>query len=806
MTSAPSPRSDPGSPADGSPASSTTRVSPPLVSAKERPARHSSISRPSESDCPARPRRRGRGAVRRQPLVILFICLWSFSSRQLAWCHSLLSSAAQPPGECPSSLFLSCPDLKGGLHRLHQRRASAVHNFIGRPFVPLRMRDAHTTPVLPEVSRRISNFDGAAEPPQSGIPCPPPAVFPNGGPKIYTKFVSECEMPTDHGVFRLRSYQHIAPDKQFDIVVMINGDLKGGMDVPVRVHDQCMTSEALGSKRCDCKDQLDMAMEYVGRNNGAVIYLQQEGRGIGLANKIAAYALQDRGMDTVDANRHLGFEDDTRSYESVPFILRDIGVESIVLMTNNPRKVKHLIQLGVNIEGIIPLRVSPNDFNRKYLETKSQRMMHVLPLEDWEDLLYQTKKAKLDIAEELDLAAEGIQLKQVNNHKSPPDDSEDRQLSNHHEPEQDADDDRPPSTTGGSSFIQLTDPSIVPNKRPPSRKCPDDPQSGDKPGLPCSSPAAASVAPSAAPRMTVQVYHGVDLDLSTKRWRLGRTSVEEAIRALREGGMVIVTDDEKRENEGDLIMAAEKATPEDIAFMVRHTSGVLCVPMEGSRLDALNLPPMRTHNQDPRQTAFSLSCDIDNGSTGISSRDRALTIRRLADPSADAGDFIRPGHVFPLRYRDGGVFTRGGHTEASVDLTRLAGLQPVSVIGEIVSARDPTDMARMDELKDFARRHGLVMTTIEDLICYRIETEYGIAIPDDASDAATSSSDEASSPPTPTTSTPCGPTNDSERHPHTPQQQQRHHPLPPGFHDTMTDRSPSIRRHRNRQEPRGGDE
>ena len=286
------------------------------------------------------------------------------------------------------------------------------------------------------------------------------------------------------------------------------------------------------------------------------------------------------------------------------------------------------------------------------------------------------------------------------------------------------------------------------------------------------------------------------------------------------------------------------------------------MPMEGSRLDALNLPAMRTHNQDPRQTAFSLSCDIDNGSTGegvpsythtniqtrhthepnvcrvsspsagISSRDRALTIRRLADPSADAGDFIRPGHVFPLRYRDGGVFTRGGHTEASVDLTRLAGLQPVSVIGEIVSARDPTDMARMDELKvsrthrrwihpsihpfmylfsvcvcqDFARRHGLVMTTIEDLICYRLETEYGIAIPDDTSDAATSSSDEASSPPTPTTSTPCSPANDCERRPQTHQQQQQHHPLPPGFHNAMTDRSPSIRRHRNRQEPRDGDE
>ena len=332
--------------------------------------------------------------------MILFICLWSFSSRQLAWCHSLLSSAAQPPGECPSSLFLSCPDLKGGLHRLHQRRASAVHTFIGRPFVPLRMRDAQTTPVLPEVSRRISNFDGAAEPPQSGIPCPP--VFPNGGPKIYTKFVSECEMPTDHGVFRLRSYQHIAPDKQFDIVVMISGDLKGRMDVPVRVHDQCMTSEALGSKRCDCKDQLDMAMEYVGRNNGAVIYLQQEGRGIGLANKIgeasthteregkqggslcrvlcgvircaAAYALQDRGMDTVDANRHLGFEDDTRSYESVPFILRDIGVESILLMTNNPRKVRHLTQLGVNIEGIIPLRVR---YRHRHRHPSSPRQTHI---------------------------------------------------------------------------------------------------------------------------------------------------------------------------------------------------------------------------------------------------------------------------------------------------------------------------------------------------------------------------------------------------------------------------------------------
>ena len=194
--------------------------------------------------------------------------------------------------------------------------------------------------------------------------------------------------------------------------------------------------------------------------------------------------------------------------------------------------------------------------------------------------------------------------------------------------------------------------------------------------------------------------------------------IDEAIAHIKEGKMVIVVDDESRENEGDLIFAAEKVTPEHINFMVRYCSGIICVPMEGERLDELNLPLMAPDNSESMGTAFTISVDARSGTTtGISAEDRAKTIEVLLDPDATPNDLARPGHIFPLRYVPGGVLRRAGHTEASVDLARLAGLSPAGVVCEIVN--EDGSMARLPDLERFAEHHDLLLISIADLIAYR---------------------------------------------------------------------------------------
>jgi len=195
--------------------------------------------------------------------------------------------------------------------------------------------------------------------------------------------------------------------------------------------------------------------------------------------------------------------------------------------------------------------------------------------------------------------------------------------------------------------------------------------------------------------------------------------IEDAVAQLRRGGMVVVVDDEDRENEGDLIMAAEDVTPEAMAFFLEYTSGVFCVPLEGQRADELELPLMVATNTEAQRTAFTVSVDYRHGTTtGISTHDRAATIRALIDPATRPNDLNRPGHIFPLRYRTGGVLKRAGHTEATIDLCRLAGKLPAGVLCEVVSA-DKSDMARLPELEAFAERHALPIITIADLIRYR---------------------------------------------------------------------------------------
>ncbi|QRP98876.1 bifunctional 3,4-dihydroxy-2-butanone-4-phosphate synthase/GTP cyclohydrolase II [Corynebacterium sp. FDAARGOS 1242] len=196
-------------------------------------------------------------------------------------------------------------------------------------------------------------------------------------------------------------------------------------------------------------------------------------------------------------------------------------------------------------------------------------------------------------------------------------------------------------------------------------------------------------------------------------------SVDQAIADIAAGKAVIVVDNEDRENEGDLIFAAELATPELVAFMVRYSSGYICAPLLPEECERLNLPPMMAVNQDVRHTAYTVTVDLANGSTGISATSRCETIRALADPTSEPADFTRPGHVVPLAARPNGVLERDGHTEASIDLARLAGLRPAGVLCEIVSEEDPTDMARSPELRRFADKHGLTMISIEQLIDWR---------------------------------------------------------------------------------------
>jgi 3,4-dihydroxy 2-butanone 4-phosphate synthase/GTP cyclohydrolase II len=200
---------------------------------------------------------------------------------------------------------------------------------------------------------------------------------------------------------------------------------------------------------------------------------------------------------------------------------------------------------------------------------------------------------------------------------------------------------------------------------------------------------------------------------------MGFDSIETAIDALKNGKMIVVVDDEERENEGDLIMAAQFVTPDDISFFLEHTSGLICVALSGERLDQLDLPLMVAANSESMRTAFTVSVDARFGvTTGISASDRARTINLLADPEAGPSDFCRPGHIFPLRAKPGGVLKRGGHTEAAVDLAILAGLEPAGVLCELVTA-DKKGMARLDELTRFARQHELPIISIADLIRFR---------------------------------------------------------------------------------------
>lgn len=198
-------------------------------------------------------------------------------------------------------------------------------------------------------------------------------------------------------------------------------------------------------------------------------------------------------------------------------------------------------------------------------------------------------------------------------------------------------------------------------------------------------------------------------------------NIEEAIDDIKKGKMIVVVDDENRENEGDLVMAADLVTSEAVNFMTKYGRGLICVPMEKRRLDDLNIQQMVINNTDPKGTAFTVSVDAIETTTGISAHERALTIKKLVKNTSCENDFTKPGHIFPLASKDGGVLIRAGHTEAAVDLAKLAGLSPAGIICEIMN--DDGSMARVPELIEYIKQHDFKIITIEDLISYRRKNE-----------------------------------------------------------------------------------
>ena len=388
-------------------------------------------------------------------------------------------------------------------------------------------------------------------------------------------------------------------------------------DAPLlRIHSQCLTGEMLGSLRCDCGGQLELAMQTIAHEGrGLLIYEHQEGRGIGLMAKLQAYSLQDIGFDTVDANHVLGFPADYRDFTLPVAILHELGVGRVRLLSNNPQKASALNNAGIEVIAQVPCEVAPTPHSIDYLRTKKERMGHKLALEVHEGW--------------------------------------------------------------GRPRPQMLDSTNL---------------TGDE----------AVPAPE----------------------EFEFASIDEALDELKAGRMVVVIDDEDRENEGDLTMAAEDITPEAINFMATHGRGLICLAMTGERLDELELPPMTPENSSLGGTAFTISIDVKGPgvTTGISAHDRAETIKAAIDPLTLPEDFGRPGHIFPLRACPGGVLERRGQTEAAVDLACLAAMYPAGVICEIIN--DDGTMARVPDLIRFCKKHGLLMITVADLARYRLELDF----------------------------------------------------------------------------------
>jgi 3,4-dihydroxy-2-butanone 4-phosphate synthase/GTP cyclohydrolase II len=416
--------------------------------------------------------------------------------------------------------------------------------------------------------------------------------------------VVSTRMPTRWGLFRTLGFEReiLNGTRRIETALaLVLGDFTEGAPL-LRIHSQCLTGEVLGSLRCDCNEQLEVAMRTIGEEGrGLVIYEYQEGRGIGLMAKLRAYELQDTGLDTVEANHALGFAADCRDFRLSAAIVNELGVRRVRLLTNNPQKVRALSNTGIEVVSRIPCEVAPNPHSIAYLRAKKEKMGHALSL-------------------------------------------------------------------GPRSYWQ-------------------------------------------------------DNDGAGNRFEFA--IIDDAIKELKAGRMIVVVDDKERENEGDLVIAAEATTPQAINFMAIHGRGLICLALTGQRVDELGLDRILPENDALGGTAFTASIDVKGCgvTTGISAHDRAQTIRAAIDTSSRREDFALPGHVFPLRARDGGVLERRGHTEAAVDLASLAGFCPAGVICEIVN--DDGTMARVPDLVRFCKRHNLVMITVADLARYRLGSIFG---------------------------------------------------------------------------------
>src|SRR5258706_4966399 len=411
--------------------------------------------------------------------------------------------------------------------------------------------------------------------------------------------LASTRMPTRWGTFQTLGFERKLSNGSVEsALAIVLGDVSQGTPL-VRIHSQCFTSEVLGSLRCDCREQLEIAMRAIAEEGrGLVIYEHQEGRGIGLMAKLRAYSLQDKGFDTVEANHALGFASDYRDFSLPAAILRDLGISRVRLLSNNPQKARVLSDAGIEVVAQFPCEAAPNEHSLAYLRTKKEKLGHALTL----------------------------------------------------------------------GQTEITDP----------------------------------IADDQSPFATI----------------------EDAIRELRAGRMIVVVDDEDRENEGDLTMAAAMITPDAINFMAKHGRGMICVSMTDERLKELEIGSMGPANSALGGTAFTVSIDLkrEDITTGISAYDRAQTIKMAVNPHSHPEDFARPGHVFPLCARPGGVLERRGQTEAAVDLASLAGLQPAGVICEIIN--DDGTMARLPDLIGFCKQHDLLMITVADLAGYRFDCDY----------------------------------------------------------------------------------
>jgi 3,4-dihydroxy-2-butanone 4-phosphate synthase/GTP cyclohydrolase II len=458
--------------------------------------------------------------------------------------------------------------------------------------------------------------------------------------------VVTTHLPTTWGVFQTIGFERdilLGSGRRETAVAIILGDLADETPL-VRIHSECFTGEVLGSLRCDCNDQLDLAMRAIaGEGRGLVIYEHQEGRGIGLMAKLQAYALQDEGLDTVEANRALGFEDDARDFGLSVAILRELGLARVRLLTNNPNKVRALTDGGIETEQLSCEAVA-NSHSLAYLRTKKERMGHALTLERCESV------------------------------------------------------DDPNSEAFGVVSCDFVD-----------RRS-----------------AAGRTRSTKSHEQTRNYFLGdqAGRNHETTSEQFEFASIEDAIREFKAGRMIVVVDDEDRENEGDLTMAAEMITPDAINFMAKHGRGLICVAMTDERLKELEIGSMVPANSALGGTAFTVSIDLRHQdiTTGISAYDRAQTIKEAVNPNSHPEDFARPGHVFPLRARPGGVLERRGQTEAAVDLASLAGLQPAGVICEIIN--DDGTMARLPDLIGFCKQHDLLMITVADLARYRFDCDY----------------------------------------------------------------------------------